>query len=198
MNKWSTNKIEKFIELAKAGILHGSYGINETNYLRNALKKAHGIKNGRVLVIGSEIPWVEACVLEAGAKHVVTLEYGRIDCTHPNVTTIIPMEYRDMFNNGTLGKFDSIVTFSSVEHSGLGRYGDSLNPWGDVEEIARAWCVCKEGGSLTIGVPFAKRDKIRFNADRRYGPIRWPYLTTNWRQKYREPGGINRVHVFVK
>jgi hypothetical protein len=29
-------------------------------------------------VIGSEIPWVEACVLEAGAKEIVTLEYGEI------------------------------------------------------------------------------------------------------------------------
>jgi hypothetical protein len=42
----------------------------------------------------------------------------------------------------------SIVTFSSVEHSGLGRYGDALNPWGDIIAIARAWCVTKQGGAL--------------------------------------------------
>jgi hypothetical protein len=51
--------------------------------------------------------------------------------------------------------FDAIVTFSSVEHSGLGRYGDALNPWGDIIAIARAWCITKQGGSLTIGVMYA-------------------------------------------
>ena len=45
------------------------------------------------------------------------------------------------------------MTFSSVEHSGLGRYGDALNPWGDILTIAKALCVTREGGSLTIGVP---------------------------------------------
>ncbi len=34
--------------------------------------------------------------------------------------------------NGTLRPFDVVVTFSSLEHSGLGRYGDILNPWGDL------------------------------------------------------------------
>jgi hypothetical protein len=56
------------------------------------------------------------------------------------------------------------VTFSSVEHSGLGRYGDALNPWGDIIAIARAWCVTKQGGSLTIGVMYDyNNDCIRFN-----------------------------------
>lgn len=35
------------------------------------------------MVIGSEKPWVEACLLAKGAKEVVTLEYGAITSTHP-------------------------------------------------------------------------------------------------------------------
>ncbi len=38
---------------------------------------------------------------------------------------------------GTLEKFDIMVSFSSLEHSGLGRYGDELNPWGDLITMAR-------------------------------------------------------------
>ena len=31
------------------------------------------------------------------------------------------------------------------------RYGDSLNPWGDLIAMARAWCVLKPGGKALIG-----------------------------------------------
>jgi hypothetical protein len=65
-----------------------------------------------------------------------------------------PLQFRKSYLSDTLGTFDAIVTFSSVEHSGLGRYGDALNPWGDIIAIARAWCVTKQGGSLTIGVMY--------------------------------------------
>jgi len=197
VSTWSKGMVEDMRAKAEKGVLSGTYGISETNHLRSALKHAAGVRDGRVLVIGSENPWVEACVLEAGAKSVVTLEYGQIDSGHPQISTVTPIQFRDMYNQGLIDPFDAVVTFSSVEHSGLGRYGDALNPWADVLEIARAWCVCKEGGSLTIAVLYGS-DSIRFNADRSYGKIRWPYLTTNWKQHYREDSGRQRVHVFTK
>ena len=39
-----------------------------------------------------------------------------------------------------------MITYSSLEHSGLGRYGDSLNPWGDLITMAKAWCLLKPKG----------------------------------------------------
>ena len=195
---WKKDQIEDWISQAKKGKLHGNYGESETNALRDGIKHAAGIKDGRVLVIGSENPWVEACVLEAGAKEVVTLEYGRIKSEHPQVKTMIPYEFRMSFLNNTLGEFDAIVTFSSVEHSGLGRYGDALNPWGDIIAIARSWCVAKQGASLTIGVMYDyHHEYLQFNGARFYGKIRYPYLTTNWKQVYRGKGS-QRVHVFSK
>ena len=194
---WTKEDVENQIALAKKGELSGNYGISETNALRDGLKHAPNIANGRVLVIGSESPWVEACVLEAGAREVVTLEYGEIVSQHPKVRTMVPSEFRQKYLNGALGTFDGIVTFSSVEHSGLGRYGDALNPWGDIIAIARAWCVTREGGSLTIGVMYDKgKDYLAFNAHRVYGNIRYPYLTTNWQQYY-EGRGSQRVYVFT-
>ena len=147
---WSKDDIERQIVLARKGILPGNYGISHTNALRDGLKHAPLIKNGRILVIGSKIPWVEACVLEAGARQVVTLEYGAIISKHAKIKSMVPSEFREKYMNRTLGLFDGIVTFSSVEHSGLGRYGVALNPWGDIITIARAWCVTRIGGSLTI------------------------------------------------
>lgn len=198
---WTQSGIDELIQLASQGKLSGNYGINNTNALRDALKHSPGVKDGRVLVIGSVKPWAEACVLEAGAREIVTLEYGKIVSEIPNVKTMVPYEFRMAYLNNTLGEFDAVVTYSSIEHSGLGRYGDALNPWGDIIAIARGWCVTKDGGSLTIGVEYNNNlDYIRFNADRCYGKIRYPYLTTNWKQFYRgfSGKGIQRVHVFTK
>ena len=194
---WTRDLVSSWTKLASKGKLKGNYGITETNHLRNALKHARGIRDGRVLVIGSENPWVEACVLEAGASSVVTLEYGKITSLHPSVTSMTPSEFKNDFLRGKLGLFDAIVTFSSVEHSGLGRYGDALNPWGDVLEIARAHCVCKPGGSLVVAVMYGS-DELQYNAHRVYGELRWPYLASNWVQVHRESRGNQRVHVFVK
>ena len=38
-----------------------------------------------------------------------------------------------MWLDGKWKPVDFIVTFSSMEHSGLGRYGDPLLPFGDLE-----------------------------------------------------------------
>ena len=198
MPVWTKVLVDDYIKSAAKGTLKGTYDESETNALRDGLGHAPGVKNGRVLVIGSENPWVEAVVLEQGAKEIVTLEYGRIKSEHPQIKTMVPSEFKKSYLNGTLGLFDAVVTFSSVEHSGLGRYGDRLNPWGDIITIARAWCVTKKNGSLTIGVMFDnEKDYIKFNAGRWYGKLRYPYLCTNWKQHFRGDGE-QKIHVFIK
>ena len=67
----------------------------------------------------------------------------------------------------------------------------------DVLEIARSYCVCKPGGSLVVAVMYGS-DELQYNAHRVYGKLRWPYLTSNWVQLYREESGRQRVHVFIK
>ena len=62
------------------------------------------------------------------------------------------------------------------------RYGDNLNPWGDVIAMARGWCLLKPGGKALIGVPVSKREKIYFNGCRMYGPIQFAHLFANWNQ----------------
>jgi hypothetical protein len=127
--------------------LYGTYGFAITQSVRDKLLKLN-LTDKSVLVIGSELPWVEAICLGVGAGLVTTLEYGSINSTHPQVKTLTPAEFRKRYLAGTLGLFDVIVTHSSLEHSGLGRYGDALNPWGDILAVARAWCVTKPNGAL--------------------------------------------------
>jgi SAM-dependent methyltransferase len=62
---------------------------------------------------------------------------------------------------------DSLSCMHTVEHVGLGRYGDVIDPEGDVhaaKELARVLAV---GGSLIFVVPVGK-PRIQFNAHRIY------------------------------
>lgn len=190
---WSRELIDGMKKQCADGTLRGNYGLGDTSQLLAALKYADRVKGGDILVIGSESPWVEACCLAAGAKTVTTLEYGLIRTTHPQVKTFTPEKMRKMFLNKSLGQFDAIVTFSSIEHSGLGRYGDSLNPWGDRQTVARGWCVAKPEANLLIAVPttgfMGSPEAIQWNAHRVYGPLMYSHLVANWfpKKEFRSP-----------
>lgn len=193
---WEENTVNEWALQCARGLLEGNYGRTETSFLLSGLLQVPDLPNAKVLVIGSENPWVEACILSTGVSDVTTLEYGRIDSRHPSLHTITPHEMRAKFSDYSEA-FDVIVTFSSVEHAGLGRYGDKLNPWGDRQAIARAWCATKPGGYLVIGVPFGQ-DAIEYNAHRIYGNIMYPHLVSNWYQQWRADAGDQRVHVLRK
>ena len=41
---------------------------------------------------------------------------------YPGLSFIRPAEFREQYLAGTLGTFDVVISFSSLEHSGLGKY----------------------------------------------------------------------------
>ena len=131
------------------------------------------------MVIGSQIPWLEAILLWQGAEKITTVDYEKIECDHPKIETITPLELAEQYRAGKAEEYDAVVTFSSVEHSGLGRYGDMLNPWGDLMTMARAWCLAKEGAMALVGVPVAQ-DEVVYNEGRLYGPLQLAHLFANW------------------
>ncbi len=63
---------------------------------------------------------------------------------------------------------DSISCMHTVEHIGLGRYGDDIDPEGDLKAINELKRVVRPGGSLLFVVPMGKEAKIEFNAHRIY------------------------------
>jgi hypothetical protein len=101
------------------------------------------------------------------------------------VSAFIPVEFYDyrpaeLNLNGLVSKRgdlahlpfsdDSIESLSCmhvIEHVGLGRYGDPLDPDGDLKAIAELKRVLRKGGSLLFVVPVGQ-PKILFNAHRIY------------------------------
>ena len=68
-------------------------------------------------------------------------------------------------------KSDSIESLSCmhvIEHIGLGRYGDPIDPIGDLKAIAELKRVLMKDGNLLFVIPIGKMARIQFNAHRIY------------------------------
>eukprot|EP01060_Flectonema_neradi_P036230 TRINITY_DN6917_c0_g1_i1.p1 TRINITY_DN6917_c0_g1~~TRINITY_DN6917_c0_g1_i1.p1 ORF type:complete len:835 (+),score=225.07 TRINITY_DN6917_c0_g1_i1:92-2596(+) len=179
--EWPDSLIEGYVNELKSGTLKGGYGsVNVQNLLEVA--KAH-FSQKTMLVLGSATPWVEALLLYAGATHVYTVEHRVIQCDHPKVTPLTPREFNELYRQGKIPKIEGAVAFGTVGHSGLGRYGDVLNPWGDVMAVAKIWCVIPDDAVVAVSVfagPLGK-DVVEWNMRRRYGSLRLPRLFANYK-----------------
>ncbi|CAL1158985.1 unnamed protein product [Cladocopium goreaui] len=191
--------------------------------LRDALPLLEDAMGGHWLVLGSLSPWIEAILLEYGvASRVSTLEYANLSSCpdrHPKITNLLPED----FNQGYLSaeRFDGFVQWSSVEHSGLGMYGDEINPWGDRQAVAQLWCRGRAkawfffgpgpegpGGSVMgrklhnenrsgrhSGSPFD--EPLYWNAGRDYGREALGRLMLNWKL-VRPANGTWNFHIFQR
>jgi len=65
------------------------------------------------------------------------------------------------------GSIKSLSCMHTVEHIGLGRYGDPIDPTGDLKAIRELMRVLAHGGDLLLVVPIGK-PKLMFNAHRIY------------------------------
>ncbi|MCD7726283.1 MAG: DUF268 domain-containing protein [Clostridiales bacterium] len=67
------------------------------------------------------------------------------------------------FENNSI---ESLSSFHAIEHFGLGRYGDEVDPDAYLKVISNIQRVIKPGGHAYIGVPIGPKDKLVFNAHR--------------------------------
>lgn len=168
---YSRKSIDDLIECAKLKKL-GYY--KKTDYwLYNALEK-YNIKNKSVAIMGSVSPWYEAICLNYGGNPTI-IDYNRIISEDTRVKTLTCEEYKK-----NPKKFDFAFSISSFEHDGLGRYGDPLDPHGDLNAMKKMKSLLKPKGILFLSVPLGK-DKLVWNAHRIYGKNRLPLLLEGWK-----------------
>ena len=94
---------------------------------------------------------------------------------HPNITFVQldlsnPIELKEEIA-------DSVSSLHAIEHFGLGRYGDQLDPNGYKVGFNNILKMLKPGGDLYISFPISKENKVYFNAHRAFDPLdifNWP------------------------
>lgn len=104
------------------------------------------------------------CTIVSAFVPVKFYEYRKTNLTLDNLTSEAADLLHLPFENESI---HSISCMHVVEHIGLGRYGDTLDPDGDLKAIAELKRVLAIGGSLLLVVPIGK-PAIFFNAHRIY------------------------------
>lgn len=83
-----------------------------------------------------------------------------LTCIQGNPATL------DFFPDASL---ESVSSLHVVEHFGLGRFGDPIDPYGHTKCMANLQRVLKPGGRLYFSVPVG-RERVEFNAHRVLSP----------------------------
>lgn len=163
--KFSVWKPESLKDLVNKHYCFPGYQASCTEVFR----KYSSVFNGtRGLVVGTESPWLEATLLSHGANHIITIEYRSILSRVASITTLLPIQAASRYLSGDFREVDFAFSYSSIKHSGLGRYGDLIDPFADLKSMQQISCLLKSGGLFFLGVPVGP-DAVFYNSMRVYG-----------------------------
>lgn len=147
--KWCNNMIDELLNCCD----NSEYKkLSPNDYPNSSLQfvevfnKFVNLSGKTCLVLGSISPWVECLLLHFNAKSVTTLDYITPECNY-KINTL------SMNNYNKEMKYDVVVSFSSLEHDGLGRYGDPINPNGDIDTCIEAYSMLNNEGYFICGIP---------------------------------------------
>ncbi|KAL7079850.1 hypothetical protein ACQ4LE_000713 [Meloidogyne hapla] len=174
--KWTQKFIDGWINDIRNG---GKYLQTFINHYNDSVSlyyatKYYNITGKKGAVIGYISPWIESILLANGASKIVKIDYQHIEIGHKNIIFLNAFDLikaREVY----FDTFDFIASFSSIEHSGLGRYGDPIDPMGDIREMQKLGCILKPGGLFFLGIPVGQ-DDVGYNCHRTYGRIRLPLI----------------------
>jgi hypothetical protein len=121
----------------------------------------------RHIDVGSRIDGFVAHV--AAFRKIEIMDVRDLNNTgHENITFIKTdlMDENSVKDNIT----DSISCLHAIEHFGLGRYGDPLDPNGHIKGFNNILRMLSVGGTLYISFPIGKSNEVHFNAHRVFHP----------------------------
>lgn len=132
----------------------------------------------KAIDIGSQFSFVS----QASAFLDFTVVEPRVENTSfviPDVCSVnfVNGEAQDLpFDEET---FDVCTSLHAIEHFGLGRYGDTIDYFGDQRGLREMCRVMKKGGIMIVSVPTCKDSVIEFNGQRRYNPDDFDSITSD-------------------
>jgi len=78
---------------------------------------------------------------------------------------------KDLMSHTETEISDSVSCLHAIEHFGLGRYGDPIDPNGHFEGVKNITRMVEQGGTLYISFPIGFADAVHFNAHRVFHPM---------------------------
>lgn len=127
----------------------------------------HLANPSRHIDIGSSIEGFVAHV--ASFRSIEVYDFRALtDTGHPNII----FKQLDLMDTANVeaNSCDSLSCLHAIEHFGLGRYGDPINPCGHIEGFKNLLKMLTPDGTLYISFPIGDVDKVYFNAHRVFAP----------------------------
>lgn len=154
--------------------LHDWYeegGTTKSEYFWQDLLVARWIfdaKPQRHVDVGSRVDGFVAHV--ASFRNIEVFDVRPISTQIPGVV----FKQADLMRSDSLpssgsGYCDSLSCLHAIEHFGLGRYGDPIDPLGHERGIANMALLLKPGGTFYLSTPIG-RERVEFNANRVFDP----------------------------
>jgi hypothetical protein len=126
-----------------------------------AAKRLFSIRPARHLDVGSRLDgFVGHCLV---FTHVTVLDVRPLDAGIPNLS-FFQADCRHMSQIES-SSVESLSSLHALEHVGLGRYGDALDPAGHIKAAKEMARILKPGGTLLLAVPIG-RERLHFNSHR--------------------------------
>ena len=155
--------------------LHDRYdegGATKSEYFWQDLLVARAIndaKPAKHVDIGSRV--------DGFVAHVASFRECEVFDVRP-ISSVVPgvvFHQADLMNPASLpvvdgeGYCDSLSCLHAIEHFGLGRYGDPINPLGYQQGIANMAVLLQSGGTFYLSTPIG-RERVEFNANWVFDP----------------------------
>lgn len=154
--------------------LHDRYeegGTTKSEYFWQDLLVARWIfaaKPQRHVDIGSRVDGFVAHV--ASFRDIEVFDVRPISTQIPGVVfKQADLMHSDSLPNSGSGYCDSLSCLHAIEHFGLGRYGDPIDPIGHERGIANMALLLQPGGTFYLSTPIG-RERVEFNTNRVFDP----------------------------
>lgn len=117
--------------------------------------------------IGSRVDGFIAHLLSAGISVTLfdirpfPIELEGLDYIQTDATTLKEIDDNSL---------ESISSLHAIEHFGLGRYGDNIDPYAWIKALKSIQMKVKPGGFFYLGLPVGNKPELYFNAHRVFTP----------------------------
>ena len=116
------------------------------------------------------------------------------DTGHPN---IIFVQADLMSQHQVFPTADSVSCLHAIEHFGLGRYNDPIDPEGYIKGFSNILRMVEANGVLYISFPIGQSNEVHFNAHRVFHPLdifKWPGCDTLKLERFDLVDDEGRLH----